>query len=138
MSDNENKVNKNSVENFDDLNMSNLETHSTPSASKDKTELNMSDQSMLTNLYSLMCSMKKNLEKQHEEQNNKFKELNSRFDINETELNKRFDNNEKIFENKFNVISSDMNSRFDTNDTKFDVLTKSLCSICLLYTSRCV
>ena len=29
MSDNENKVNKNSVEDFDDLNMSNLETHST-------------------------------------------------------------------------------------------------------------
>ena len=67
-------------------------------------------------------------------------------------LNK-FDNNEKIFENKFNVISSDMNKRFDTNDTKFDVLTNSLCSLesklneicretkessCLLYTSRCV
>ena len=88
------------------------------------------------------------------------------------ELNKRFDNNEKIFETKFNVMSSDMNSRFDTNEkelnkrfdinnAKFDVLTKSLCSIesklseicsetkretnesrecvcCLLYTSRCV
>ena len=56
---------------------------------------------------------------------------------------------ESNFETKFNVISSDMNSRFDINETKlnkrfdindakFDVLTKSLCSLCLLYTSRCV
>ena len=39
MSDNENKVNENSVENFDDSNMSNFETHSTPSASQNETEI---------------------------------------------------------------------------------------------------
>ena len=38
MSDNENKINKTSVENFDDLSMSNFGIHSTPSASQNKTE----------------------------------------------------------------------------------------------------
>ena len=39
MSDNENKINENSVENFDDSNMNNFETHSTPSASQNATEI---------------------------------------------------------------------------------------------------
>ena len=44
MSDNESKAN----ENFDDSSMSSFEIHSTPSVSKDKTELNTSDQSNVT------------------------------------------------------------------------------------------
>ena len=37
MSNNENKTNENSVESFDDSNVSNYETHSTPSASQNVT-----------------------------------------------------------------------------------------------------
>ena len=48
MSDNENKVNETSVEVFDESNMSNFETHSTPSASQNKTEINVTDQSNVT------------------------------------------------------------------------------------------
>ena len=48
MSDNENKINENSVENFDDSNTSNFEIHSTPRASQEKAEINVSDQSNVT------------------------------------------------------------------------------------------
>ena len=48
MSDKENKINENSVENFDESNISNFEIHSTPSASQEKVETNLSDQSNVT------------------------------------------------------------------------------------------
>ena len=48
MADNENNINKTSIENFDDLSMSNFEIHSTPSVSQNKTELSITDQSNVT------------------------------------------------------------------------------------------
>ena len=56
MADNEsNKNEMTNVKIFDESNMSNFEIHSTPSASKDKTELNMSDQSNVCLLYTSRC-----------------------------------------------------------------------------------
>ena len=55
MSDNENKINENSVENFDESNISNFEIHSTPSASQEKVVTNLSDQSNVCLLYTSRC-----------------------------------------------------------------------------------
>ena len=105
MSDNENKINENSVENFDDSNMSNFEIHSTPSASKDKTELNMSDQSNVT------------------------EDSGVQITPTSTKCNRSDNDIMSSILSQLERMSSDMNKRFDTNDAKFDVLTKSLCSI---------
>ena len=49
MADNENNINETtSVEIFDESNMSNFEVHSTPSASQNKMEINVTDQSNVT------------------------------------------------------------------------------------------
>ena len=80
--------------------MDEVEIHSTPiSISQNK---KTDDSGMLKDLYSIICSMKENSEKQHTVLNNKFddkfNEQNKKFDA----LNNRMDNSDERFETKFN------------------------------------